>query len=884
MSADFDNAASAHTLLSAGVSSGALAGVTCTVCAVTASSATACWSDDASSNSSLSLVRVPAAVRSAASTRSVHVSAGRACVMPMFSANVDSPPVCWGLTSEHDDARLLARWAPMRFDLHPYGTCVYNHEEDLIGCTASLPSSMLQPETRDFEGAVTAGSDEPSIAVPLPPSAIPLQLSSSGRHACVLYQNASSEEGVPLRNVLCWGDAPSAFATLTASDKLDALAVTTAPGRTCILTSTRRVRCAGDVSSLLSTVADAAAPYHSVQLSQNGILAITGNRALVLGLSVQPSSLLMPTIALNDTTLLVAPPAGWTVPEAGYIGEVALAALEPLTSTSVFSAAGSAVSRCGGSLCLLSSPAPPMIRTCAGATFHCGLRVTGAIACWGVSPEMNAAIPTARGPFSSLSCGSTYACAVDAQGNVVCWGKSSTGNLVPNILPSSVSAGTTFVPGWANDVVCLRDAGSVRCFSSGTTASLMQRTQPVGANFSLAVLGPWTACGVHAAGHTCWGSALSSDAKSFLPPPRTTRFQSLAVGARHACAISLTTLLPLCWGDNSFGQAAGGVAVTGYPALSISAGAQHTCIVGSTNRLLFCWGGGVSTPARLTDVVNSSVTYQDTLCSGDGFVCAVTTATARVHCFNVTSMSSPLLLSIHPPEAAQNVTSFTCGQLHMCALNSTGSITCADLMGGASPAVLLTPPSSKASATHGGWSQVVTGRAHTCGIEASAPAALRCWGDTAWTRGRAWRTYNSTGNQVTVGEAGTTSQTCIFERRCPTLASAAMYQSRVANTFIILSNQTVDEPASFAYTCTGCLMRPASSNVWIIVPASYNSTMPPISSAARMNMENLKFDIQLAADVSSASPTLLRPTQIVSFSFDGAASGVALLSSWQVHN
>jgi alpha-tubulin suppressor-like RCC1 family protein len=56
----------------------------------------------------------------------------------------------------------------------------------------------------------------------------------------------------------------------------------------------------------------------------------------------------------------------------------------------------------------------------AGVAHACGLKIDGAIACWGSNGYSKATPPS--GTFTFVSAGYDHTCAVRTEGSVTCWG------------------------------------------------------------------------------------------------------------------------------------------------------------------------------------------------------------------------------------------------------------------------------------------------------------------------------------------------------------------------------------------------------------------------------------------------------------------------------
>lgn len=216
--------------------------------------------------------------------------------------------------------------------------------------------------------------------------------------------------------------------------------------------------------------------------------------------------------------------------------------------------------------------------------FTCGVRRSGAVACWGSNNYGQLGMGTTDGvPHTTpgdvpglsgvqeVALGWNHACARRSNGTVSCWGDNASGQL--GVSGTSVR-GPIEVPGI-------------------TTAQRL-------------VLGPSASCAILAdATLTCWGANTSgqlgdgtrTSRSTPLTVPGLTGVVSAALGGSHACAV-LTGGTIRCWGGGSAYQlgtgstadqlwATTGPSLTG--ATSVAAGSSHTCAL-LADGTYWCWG------------------------------------------------------------------------------------------------------------------------------------------------------------------------------------------------------------------------------------------------------------------------------------------------------
>ncbi|MEE8045898.1 MAG: hypothetical protein V3T49_03575, partial [Dehalococcoidia bacterium] len=218
-----------------------------------------------------------------------------------------------------------------------------------------------------------------------------------------------------------------------------------------------------------------------------------------------------------------------------------------------------------------------------GSGQSCAVMTRGGVKCWGFindgqrGPGVPAQTPVDMFrldvEITAISHGDLHACVLTVTGGVRCWGRNNVGQL---------GDGSTTQTDWPVDVVGLD--GRVVDISSGRN----------------------TTCAVGAAGWVnCWGDVASlvpyghSNEKT---PLEITGFSegatAVAVGMQTACAVMKSGRVE-CWGDNDYGQLGNGamglrsepVVVSGISddVVDLSAGRDYFCAVLSSGAVQ-CWG------------------------------------------------------------------------------------------------------------------------------------------------------------------------------------------------------------------------------------------------------------------------------------------------------
>ncbi len=275
-----------------------------------------------------------------------------------------------------------------------------------------------------------------------------------------------------------------------------------------------------------------------------------------------------------------------------------------------------------------------------GYEHTCGVRVTGAVACWGTDRNENLGNGAGQSPalvpvpvmttrvFVSIDAGSYFTCGVDSTRALVCWGDNSNGQLGANVTAATsavpVAVITSQATTWAAvsagfaHACGITSAGIVRCWGDNRSGQLGDNSMDESRTATLSLVsggGALPAFAKISAGqdHTCaigadntlWcgGSntrgQLGVDTSFFLAVPVAKQLPEswidVAAGNQFTCAIRADTTL-WCWGTNSRGQLGDGTLVerrlplqvegTGWTA--VTAGTDHVCGQRGTNVL--CWG------------------------------------------------------------------------------------------------------------------------------------------------------------------------------------------------------------------------------------------------------------------------------------------------------
>jgi alpha-tubulin suppressor-like RCC1 family protein len=319
------------------------------------------------------------------------------------------------------------------------------------------------------------------------------------------------------------------------------------------------------------------------------------------------------------------------------------------------------------------------------------------------SVTATAVVPSGSGPINyvAISAGTKHSCALSVGGVAYCWGFNGDGQL---------------------------GIGEVAAGSGPVFASPQPTASTGGVTFGKLFGGTFHTCGLSLSGVAqCWGVNVDGrlgigDFETVTEPTPvegTRAFSSISAGQAHACGLDLSGLA-LCWGRNVDGQLglANGVVPVVHadsvaiavptlvrvnpptPFLAIAAGGLHTCAISGNPALdlsgpATCWGN-----------------------NGGG---QLGNGTSGINVWSTVPT---------PVSGGLSFTSITSGDLHSCALDTSGSAYC----WGSSASGQLGSGAGASSVpviVSGGltFASITGGRAHTCGR--TFAGAVYCWGSNA---------------------------------------------------------------------------------------------------------------------------------------------------------
>ena len=400
--------------------------------------------------------------------------------------------------------------------------------------------------------------------------------------------------------------------------------------------------------------------------------------------------------------------------------------------------------------------------------------------------------------FSQITSIDTHTCAITSEGRAYCWGmnvygqlgnNSTTGSRIP--VAVQIPAGVSFQSITADyfHTCALTTTGQAYCWgansygqlgNNSTTNSLtpVAVQMPAGVSFRSIAADYYHTCALTTTGQAyCWGMngygqlGNNSTTDSRIPvavqmPAGVTRFQSIAAGVFHTCAIT-NEGKAYCWGWNRYGQLGNNsptnsripVAVqmpAGVSFQSTVADYFHTCALTTTGQA-YCWGMNGYGQLGNNSTANSPIPLA---VSSAGVNVSVEQSASRLYKWNNAVQPGTPLAATNAvatlPEvgssfrirvgltAAGNKTlqSIAASNVHTCALTTTGQAYCwgqntSGQLGNNSTTNSLTPVAVQMPAGVS-FQSIAASNAHNCALTATGQAY--CWG---------WNGYGQLGNNST---------------------------------------------------------------------------------------------------------------------------------------
>ncbi|HEX5335432.1 MAG TPA: hypothetical protein VFW55_06090 [Propionicimonas sp.] len=334
--------------------------------------------------------------------------------------------------------------------------------------------------------------------------------------------------------------------------------------------------------------------------------------------------------------------------------------------------------------------------------------------------------------FKAVSAGFVDTCALTKKGGVKCWGYNGDGELgngttVDSAVPVGVSGlgkNVKAISSGSYFTCALTTKGAVKCWGSNSYGQLGDNTTtnstvPVavyglGKGIKAISAGNFFACALTTKGKVlCWGAnsygqlgngTTTSSAKPVPVSGLGKGIKSLGAGGYHACALT-TKGAPKCWGYNGEGELGDNTKVNSAVPVAvyslskgikaITAGSYTTCGL-TTKNTVKCWG------------------Y-----NGDGEL------------GNGTTTSS--LKPVATVGLGKKVKSIAYGDIHGCAVNSSGLVKCWGYNGYGALGDNTTTSTSKPVEAYSMGAKIkalATGGYHSCAL--TTKGAIKCWGFNAY--------------------------------------------------------------------------------------------------------------------------------------------------------
>jgi alpha-tubulin suppressor-like RCC1 family protein len=302
---------------------------------------------------------------------------------------------------------------------------------------------------------------------------------------------------------------------------------------------------------------------------------------------------------------------------------------------------------------------------------------------------------------TKLATGEHFACAIDANNDSYCWGENGAGQLgitagVDQVtrIPTGAAKAVAIDAG-VNALCSLKLDGAVSCsgdVSSGQSGYLLSSQTPLvnakASNLTKVSAGSNTTCSINGTGSlSCWGTLVP-----IIPELLT--FTDISVGNSSACAVT-TAKDVYCWGSNSSGQLGDNssraavlmvkVASATSKFVHVAVGYRHACAV-TSDGLAYCWGdnskqqlGASGADTKIPKPVPGIGTAA-TVAVGDYHSC-VQQISGAITCWGDNTkkqINSSSITPVAPTDLvlAKTVTSYSLGSYNTCLLDSSKAVQC----------------------------------------------------------------------------------------------------------------------------------------------------------------------------------------------------------------
>ena len=172
-------------------------------------------------------------------------------------------------------------------------------------------------------------------------------------------------------------------------------------------------------------------------------------------------------------------------------------------------------------------------------------------------------------PFTQITAGKWHACGLQADGTALCWGSdiSDSLNIPAGLTLSRISAGLNFTCG-------LRDGGAIACWGQNDAS----QASPPNGRFDEIAVGRDHACALSDGALICWGSGFPNGAETVQEVPP---LSSIKAGFGFTCGLTPNDDMA-CWYNHR-----SELSITKGTFVDIGIGLHHACAI-RTNRSVFC--------------------------------------------------------------------------------------------------------------------------------------------------------------------------------------------------------------------------------------------------------------------------------------------------------